>query len=472
LNGRPDKGLPLILEVAQRLPRVPFRVVASQVPRELVEAEVQKAGVNNVDIVNWTQDTIALYRDAHVVLVPSYSFIETFSRVVIEAQRFGVPVIGSDRGNVPLLLEQSGISLPENIDAWTAELGRLFEDPGYHHERALKARANSERYRFADQPSRLTRLVRSAVNRVGVAVGAGIGNMIQCSPAIRRLSEHIGHPVDVVLNSDFPGATCLFAGAPWVGSVFSSYANTASLRFDTLFVCSSFGTLLPAFNADRLVVSRRTFSFDMTQNIHESEYNLYAMRELLGVPYEETDIARYFLGDFDVSVRVPGRIGFHGGSKADVWMAKRWPHFEKLAEQLSSLGFEVVSFGSSDEYVRGTVDATGTPLRVTIENMCKCSYFVANDSGLMHVADALGIPLAGLFAPTSVKKNGPLAPSSYVIGLQKSCVPCQFEPDKLANCRCIGEITLEHVMDRVLKHMGASTRRKVGPLLLDGHLAL
>lgn len=453
LNGRPDKGLPLILEVAQRLRDVPFRVVASQMPRELVEAEIRKANIDNVDIVNWTQDTASLYRDARVVLVPSYSFVETFSRVVIEAQRFGVPVVGSDRGNVPLLLQQSGTALPEIADLWADEIKRLFEDDVYHRERALEARKNADSYRFEDQPARLTRLVHSATRRVGVAVGAGIGNMIQCAPAIRRLSEHLGHPVDIVVNSDFSGVNCLFAGAPWVGSVFTSNANTASVRFETLFVFDSFGPLLPAFNVDQLAVSRRTFSFEMTRTMHESEFNLVALRDILGIPYDSTDVPKYFLGDFRYAPNRGKRIGLHGGSKDGAWIAKRWPYFAELAERLSALGYDVVSFGSPAEYVPGTIDETGTPLRTTIENMCRCRYFVSNDSGLMHVADALGIPLTVLFAPSSIVKNGPLAPSSQVIGIEKGCSPCQFDPEMLAGCRCIAEIPLSDVLGKVVSHL-------------------
>jgi ADP-heptose:LPS heptosyltransferase len=278
--------------------------------------------------------------------------------------------------------------------------------------------------------------------------------MIQCSPAIRRLSEHLGQSVDVLLNRDFPGCGALFAGAPWVGSVFPLDQTSWSRRFDLVFVFDFVGPAPPAPNADRLVESRRGF-LAITRRMHEAEYNLRDLGEQLGLPYAPQDVGRYFIGGYDRGVPEPGRIGLHAGCKPGVWEAKRWPGFEALAGRLAARGFELVSFGGSGEHVPGTIDATGTPLRATIEAMRRCAYFISNDSGLMHVADALGIPLTAIFGPTSVVKNGPLAPTSRVVALNKPCAPCQFDMKALAACRCIVEIDLETVLEAVVRHMEA-----------------
>lgn len=453
MNGRPDKGFNLAVEIAQRLPFAKFCVIAAQVSRERIEERVASLGLTNIEIIGWVKDTAELYRGARAVMVGSYAFIETFSRVVIEAHRYGVPIIGSNRGNVPLLLEESGVSLPEDIDAWTEEVSRLYLDEAYYDERCRLARENSERYRFADQPGRVEHLVRASTDRVAVAVGSGIGNMVQCSPVIRRIAEHIGRPVDVVMNQDFPGCGMLFAGAPWVGQVFESGAAISKLHFHTIFVLDCFGSMLPNFNADNIVITRRKFAFDLTRDMHESYFNLLCAQEMLDVPFDEEDAAKYFVGGFGRAEPKKGRIGLHAGGKSGVWMSKRWPFYEELVPRLQSLGFEVVSFGSKAEFIEGTVDLTGTPLRTSIQNLKTCEYFIANDSGIMHVADGLDVPLTSIFGPTSVLKNGPLGSGAQVLSVNKGCAPCQFDPDTFKTCKCISDMLLEPCEAYILDHM-------------------
>jgi tetratricopeptide (TPR) repeat protein/ADP-heptose:LPS heptosyltransferase/glycosyltransferase involved in cell wall biosynthesis len=447
LNGRTDKGFGLALRLAKARPAIPFQVVAAQVARERIEEQIEAAGVRNIEILPWAADTESLYRQARVVLVPSYAFVETFSRVVIEAQRFGVPVFGSDRGNVPVLLAESGTVLPEEEDTWLTALDRIFGDDAYWHEQSARAIENSNRYRFDEQHHRVGRLINGALKRVAIGVGSGIGNMIQCSPAIRRVSEHFGCPVDVLLREDFPGCSALFEGSKWVGSVIT--ADAARARYDAVLLLDAYGTLTPHFNADETHVSRRRFSFDQMREIHEAEFNLMAAKEFLGVPYEPADAGRYFIGAHHAPRGNRKRIAIHAGSKGGVWAAKHWPYFPELVERLQAAGYEPASFGTPGEYVPNTTNLTGTSLEETIRNMADCGYLIANDSGLMHVADALNLPLTTIFAPTSVIKNGPLAPNARVIKINKDCSPCQFDMRKLATCRCISEISIDEVWEKV-----------------------
>lgn len=447
LNGRVDKGFGLALQLAVKRPNIPFQVVAAQVARERLEEQIAEAGVKNIEILPWSADTENLYRQARAVLVPSYAFVETFSRVVIEAQRFGVPVIGSNRGNVPILLQDSGTALPEAEDAWLAELDRLYSDDTYWYDRSARAVENSSRYRFADQHDRVGRLINGALARIAVGVGSGIGNMIQASPTIRRISEHFGCPVDVLLREDFPGCAALFEGAKWVGSVITSDASLA--RYDVVLLLDCYGTLVPHFNAEVVHVSRRRFNFDQMREIHEAEFNLMAAREFLGVPYEPADAGRYFIGAHQATRGARSRVAIHAGSKGGVWAAKHWPYFPALIERLQAEGYEVASVGTAGEYVANTTNLTGTSLEATIRNIAESAYFIGNDSGLMHVADGLAVPLTTIFAPSSVIKNGPLAPNACVIKINKDCSPCQFDMRKLVTCRCIAEIGIDEVWGKV-----------------------
>jgi tetratricopeptide (TPR) repeat protein len=289
--------------------------------------------------------------------------------------------------------------------------------------------------------------------RVGCVLGGGLGNMVQCSPAIRHLSNSLGQPIDVLLNEDSPGCAHLFSGAAWVANVFAPMAEAQAVHYDLLVFLDPFSHRLPAFLAERIAVPRLGLPLSAMQYVHEAEYYLKGLEQTLGIAYRPCDVARYFVGGYRRQPGFPRRVGLHAGCKGGRWRAKRWPYFVELAQRLTAAGLEVVSFGGPDEAVPGTLDCTGLPLNASIEAIATCAYFVSNDSGLMHIADALGIPLTVIFAPSSVVKNGPLAASSQVVELHKACAPCQFDTARLKGCTCIKEISLETVWGKVIHHL-------------------
>jgi glycosyltransferase involved in cell wall biosynthesis len=72
---------------------------------------------------------------------------EQFGRMVIEAFASGVPVVGSDSGEIPYVVGDSGMIVAEkDVPAWATAIGRLLEDPGQRAELAQRglARAHAE----------------------------------------------------------------------------------------------------------------------------------------------------------------------------------------------------------------------------------------------------------------------------------------------------------------------------------------
>ena len=108
---------------------------------------------------------------------------------------------------------------------------------------------------------------------------------------------------------------------------------------------------------------------------------------------------------------------------------------------------------------------TGGTIEEMAEKMLSCSCFVSNDSGVMNVANALGIPLVALFAPTNVTTRGPLGKNSVSIAVNKDCSPCEMHvSDKQSlfgsgECSCIGEITVKEVMDAI-KNINITSGKK------------
>ena len=119
---------------------------------------------------------------------------------------------------------------------------------------------------------------------------------------------------------------------------------------------------------------------------------------------------------------------------AEFGPAKRWPdyHYADLAKQLISAGFQVCIFGSandqtvseqilaqlSDAEKQACVDLCGkTSLQAAIDLLAGARAVVSNDSGLMHMAAALGTPLVALYGPTSPDFTPPLTDKVEIIRL-------------------------------------------------------
>jgi hypothetical protein len=454
-NAKHEKGLGLIIELARMLPKIPFVAIASQSERE--EAERAGGGLSNLRVIGRVDDMQPIYEAAHVVAVPSYQFRETFSRVCIEAHRYGKPVLGSDQANVPYLLRESGTVLPEDKAAWAAELARLYGDTGYYEFRRQLALQNSARFPYSGQRHAIHRIVKRVDASTLIAVGSGLGNMLHVTPMIRNLVRRSGAPVDLVIAEDHSRSLFLLHNPDYANAVFSLTQAVLRRRYRTVFVTHSFGVSRVAFNADRILWSRDWDAF-RADGMHETRFNLEAAKHLLGIPYDEDDVSGYFVGDLEYQPPAEPLIGLHAGSKAGAWLSKRWPYFSELAARLMKRGFAVASFGTEDEYVEGTQNQTGGSIEEMCKRMLACSHFVSNDSGLMNIANGLGIPVLAIFGPTNVETRLPLRPTTTAVCVQKACAPCEVRNPRYfaeGQCACIADLSAERVEAALLGHMAS-----------------
>lgn len=120
------------------------------------------------------------------------------------------------------------------------------------------------------------------------------------------------------------------------------------------------------------------------------------------------------------------------------WPTKRWP-IESFAAVVDRLHDErlgpVVTIGSVDErpYTNTLraltkspfIDLCGeVPLRCLPALLSKAGAMITNDSGPMHIAAALGVPVIAMFGPTSAIRTGPYGTGHHVLAGQVSCSPC------------------------------------------------
>ena len=84
----------------------------------------------------------------------------------------------------------------------------------------------------------------------------------------------------------------------------------------------------------------------------------------------------------------------------------------------------------------------------------KCEMTVANDTGLMHISDAVGVPTCALFGPTTPTMTGypPMRSNSFIADVDLWCRPCSRKGSgpciRIQKQKCLKHLTPEMVFAR------------------------
>lgn len=144
------------------------------------------------------------------------------------------------------------------------------------------------------------------------------------------------------------------------------------------------------------------------------------------------------------------------------WPTKRWPltSFAAVVDQLHKAHLDpVVMIGGSEERADTKrlrvltkspfIDLSGEiPLGCLPALLSKATAMVTNDSGPMHIAAGLGVPVVAMFGPTSATRTGPYGDGHHVLTSRIPCSPCfsrvcRHDPE----LECLHLITPTQVVD-------------------------
>jgi len=167
------------------------------------------------------------------------------------------------------------------------------------------------------------------------------------------------------------------------------------------------------------------------------------------------------LGSGRAVALAPGSVG----------ASKRWTYYGEAARLLAEQGLDVWVVGGHGEkaMARDIVasggprvrDLTGSDLRNGILAMAAASLAISNDSGLMHIAAALGTPTMGIFGPTSPYHWAPLNGLAATVQTKTHvpCQPCHRPVCRMNDHRCMRDIPPSDVVAIAGRVLAEATAR-------------
>lgn len=152
---------------------------------------------------------------------------------------------------------------------------------------------------------------------------------------------------------------------------------------------------------------------------------------------------------------------------AEFGPAKRWPttHFAKLADLLTSKGYQIFVVGSNKEDDLANEIMQLAKENKDIHNLCGktslidvidimgcCHSIVSNDSGLMHVAAAVNkAKLIAVYGSSSPIFTPPLSDKADILQIKLDCSPCFKRTCKFGHYDCLTSITPQMVLECIEK---------------------
>jgi lipopolysaccharide heptosyltransferase II len=177
-------------------------------------------------------------------------------------------------------------------------------------------------------------------------------------------------------------------------------------------------------------------------------------RSLAGVQYSTSNVQMAINGQ-------PIKIGLCPG--AEYGPAKRWlpERFAEAAEKIGAYSsVQWALFGTARDATAGEQIAAAlgdhclnrigqTTLDQLIDELRQCRLLLTNDTGTMHLAVLLGLPVVAIFGSTEPRLTGPLGDGHIILRHHVECSPC-FLRECPIDFRCMKAVSVQEVANAVL----------------------
>jgi len=307
-----------------------------------------------------------------------------------------------------------------------------------------------------------------------------IGDLAFAMPLLKALRSHFpGAAVHSVVK---PYLIELLEGSPYVDRIMPRLdtirdkgrllATLRKARYDLLFCLprSEESLIMTAFSRADVKAGFCHFPWDWGLNIketvegHNCWYNNAKLLKQLDIPIPQNNYVGLLPTDADITdLELPQRFMVISPGASKRRQAKTWPeeNFARLARRLwRRYGLTPLLVGSAENgkvnarIIRLALEQEGDDnflpvdlsgkigLRVLCAVLDKASLFVGIDSGVMHLASAVNIPVVGLFGPTDPDYVGPQNKLSRVVRREDmECVPCYLK--KCGHLNCMQQLSVD-----------------------------
>ena len=301
-----------------------------------------------------------------------------------------------------------------------------------------------------------------AVRTIEVVRASSLGDVVLCEPVLRAVAGRYPNAELTFVTRSPYGA--LFAGHPQVARVLDLDVDVDTAPPDLCVdLHGRWATRRRAARARAAVVWRKRDALDL-------------LRTAAGLPMRARpvgfdDQVTRMLVDLDLTGTSGGRAAVlhpkdRAGQRAGVvllpgsrWPTKMWPeaHWRALGRALLDSGRPVSVLGGPgdapvlERLALGGLDVLdpGLDLQRVMTRLTGFACAVGNDSGLTHLAAAVGTPTVVLFGPTRASRWAPRGEAVAVVARPPPCAPCSdygARPCRQPRRLCLDDLTVTEVL--------------------------
>ena len=287
----------------------------------------------------------------------------------------------------------------------------------------------------------------SLSNRLLFCTGEGIGNVCQTIPVIRTLKEVLGYDIDFWHAF---GAFHIEKFIPYVDNWYKGNEIVKVNKKNYKGAVSTWWTKDKVFNLpllnepSKLKLNRSEVDtyMDIARDLGVNEGNILWHGNCKYTPQDKY---------YDVVIH----NGYKYNDTVTDWSVKSYPQYPEVVKVLQRSGLSICSIGATREYIKGTIDETGLPLKQSLGIVKNAKIYLGNDSGIYHCSNALEVPSVIIFTAMSIEKNYDSRFHKYSTLIYRDdleCRPCQGGRKWQKSCdrwRC-REIDPDYIAEQVL----------------------